>query len=234
MRGELSSGRHSKRHPLDWYVDEIWCARQLYRALGGFQGERASDLEIWDPAAGTGNTVQAFWEEGFRCRLSDVVQNVDWSQFDMSEWPDGWQGIRPNFFSADFLEVEAAPAPCTIVCNPPYSYRKVQGISILELFVRQALKLATGRVCMLVPNKWLASQVRYRLFMHDAPPVMVLHLTQRPSMPPGDRIQLMGNRAFRGGMIDYCWIVWDVQNPTAPGQTRTAWLPPLHIIGGAV
>lgn len=47
-------------------------------------------------------------------------------------------------------------------------------------------------------------------------------------MPPGDRIAALGKRAFRGGMVDYCWIVWDVKRPTAPGQTRTIWLPPLH------
>ena len=223
MRGELSSGAFAKRHPLDWYVDEIWCARQLYRALDeAFEADRSAGLDIWDPSAGLGNTVQAFWEIGFRCHLSDVVSNVAWANF------DGFDGlIRPHFVSADFLDVAAAPAPCTIVCNPPYSYKKVQGVGIAELFVRHALTLATGRVCMLLPNKWLSSQARYRLFMQDAPPAMVLHLTQRPSMPPGDRIHLMGNRAFRGGMIDYCWIVWDVQNPTAPGETRTIWLPPL-------
>jgi hypothetical protein len=47
-------------------------------------------------------------------------------------------------------------------------------------------------------------------------------------MPPGDLIGAMGKRAFSGGMTDYCWIVWDVKRPTAAGQTRTIWLPPLH------
>lgn len=222
MRGELSSGRHEKRHPLDWYVDEIWCARQLRNALEAYSDGWDETINIWDPSCGRGNTVQAFWEEGFSCHLSDVVNNVVWADFE-----DFDSLIRPTFFSADFLEVEQAPAPCSIVCNPPYSYKKVQGVAIAELFTRHALRLATARVCMLLPNKWLASQARYRLFMHDAPPAMVLHLTQRPSMPPGDRIAAMGNRAFRGGMIDYCWIVWDVQRPTAPGDTRTIWLPPL-------
>jgi hypothetical protein len=78
-----------------------------------------------------------------------------------------------------------------------------------------------------MPSKWLASQARYQLFT-DHPPQAVLHLCQRPSMPPGDLIAAMGKRAFSGGMTDYCWIVWDVKRPTAPGQTRTIWLPPLH------
>ena len=82
-------------------------------------------------------------------------------------------------------------------------------------------------MCALVPNKWLSSQVRYHLFAEDHPPQAILHLTQRPSMPPGDMIEAMGERAYRGGMIDYCWIVWNVREATLPGETRTIWLPKL-------
>lgn len=216
MRGELSSGRFAKRHPYDWYVDEQWVAAQLVRYLGNFEEERSEGLAIWDPCCGYGNTAVELHSRGLQYFLSDVVDHVNFTQF-------APELARPHFFSADFLECDEAPAPCSIVCNPPYSYKK----GILEAFVRHALRLATGRVCMVVPNKWLSSQVRYRLFTQDHPPALILHLTQRPSMPPGDRIKLMGNRAFRGGMIDYCWVVWDVRRPTAPGQTRTVWLPPL-------
>jgi len=218
MRGEISSGRHAKRHPLDWYVDEYWCAAQLARAMSEFDRERNEGLAFWDPSCGYGNTVQAAWEIGFPIHISDVVENVDWSAFE-----DSGALHRPIFRSADFLEIDEAPARCSIICNPPYSYIK----GIAEAFVRHALRLASGRVFMLLPNKWLSSQARFALFMQDAPPAAVVHLTQRPSMPPGDRIHLMGNRAFRGGMIDYCWIVWDASTPTGPGQTRTIWLPPL-------
>jgi len=223
MRGEISSGRHSKRHPLDWYVDEIWCARQLATALGDFAREKAQRLAVWDPSCGMGNTLQAAWELGLQTYGSDLVDNFAWANFD--ELPEL---KRPKWFSADFLEQTAPPDPyCSIVCNPPYSYLKVQGVAIAELFARKALELATGRVCLLVPNKWLSSQARYTLFMEDHPPQAVLHLCQRPSMPPGDRIAAMGSRAFRGGMVDYCWVVWDVQRPTTATETRAIWLPPL-------
>lgn len=225
MRGEISSGRPSNRHPLDWYVDEVWCARQLAEALGGFAREREQGLDIWDPACGSGNTLEAAWFAGFRCWGSDLVNNFQWSTFDLD-----YGGLcSPEWFAADFLDRLRAPAPCSIVCNPPYSYTKVQGVPIAELFARHALTLATGRVCLLLPTKWLASQQRFRLFMEDAPPAAILQLTQRPSMPPGDRIAAMGNRAFRGGMIDYCWIVWDVQRPTKAGETRIVWLPKLGV-----
>lgn len=217
MRGELSSARFSKRHPLDWYVDESWCAEQLFNALGGFEWEWERDLAIWDPCAGLGNTLDVFAGNGFRCYASDLVDNLDRAAF------TGEGYAQPKFFLGDSLEQWNAPFRVgSIVFNPPYSYRK----GIAEHCCRRALILAQKRVCALLPNKWLASQARYHLFT-QYPPAMVLHLTQRPSMPPGDRIALMGNRAFRGGMIDYCWIVWDVTEATAPGETRTLWLPPL-------
>lgn len=218
MRGEISSAEFAKRHPLDWYVDPDWCALQLMRHLGDFRHEKINGIAVWDPSAGRGNTLAYIADAGIRCFASDVVDNFDWSQFDAPHV------TPPEWFAADFRELDKAPAErCTIVCNPPYSYQK----GIAEQFARHALKLATNRVCLLLPNKWLSSQARYQLFEIDHPPAMVLHLTQRPSMPPGDRIHLMGNRAFRGGMIDYCWIVWDVQYPTPRGETRVRWLPRL-------
>ncbi|MEL6486692.1 MAG: hypothetical protein AAFQ13_06070 [Pseudomonadota bacterium] len=222
--GEISSGRYSKRHPLDWYVDPIWCARQLALALDRFAAERRDGLAIWDPCCGMGNTLQAAWEladEGKSFALStigsDLVDNFDWATFDAC--PDL---ERPAWFRADFLERKRAPEPCSIVCNPPYSYIK----NIAELFARHALKLAAKHVCILMPTKWLSSQARQRLFT-EHPPLAILYLSQRPSMPPGDRIIDMGSRAFSGGMVDYCWIVWDVTKTVRVGATRAIWLPPL-------
>lgn len=216
-RAEISSGRHSKRHPLDWYVDPIWCARQLGHALAGFWPEQLEGLPIWDPCCGMGNTLQAAWELGLRTIGSDVVNNFAWTQF-----PDDPDLIKPVWFRADFLERVRAPEPCSIVCNPPYSYKK----DIAEQFARRALELSSKHVCILMPTKWLSSQARYRLFS-EHPPLAVLFLSQRPSMPPGDRIADMGNRAFSGGMVDYCWVVWDVTKEVPTGATRAIFLPPL-------
>lgn len=214
MRGEISSGRHAKRHPLDWYVDEPWCAEQLALAID-LDIERRWGLAVWDPCCGMGNTLLAAHDRGLVTYGSDLVENVAYANFG--------SGPPMIFAPGNFLEATEAPAPCSIICNPPYSY--VPGIA--EAFARHALTLSSRRVAILMPSKWLASQARYQLFT-DHPPQAVLHLCQRPSMPPGDMIAAMGKRAFSGGMTDYCWIVWDVWRPTAPGQTRTIWLPPLH------
>ena len=222
MRGEISTGRAAKRHPLDWYVEQGWEWDQIVRTIG----LEAPGVAIWDPAAGYGHSASRLqaWHPQHRFLLSDVVNNVAWADFEV---------VRSvSFYSADFLEHQAPFAPCSIWSNPPFSYKKVfydgRQMIISEAFVRHALKLATHRVVMILPAKWLAmGKRRARLVRTDHPPQFVLHFTERPSMPPGDRIHLMGARAYRGGMVDYCAVVWDVRQPTLPGETRTIWLPPL-------
>jgi hypothetical protein len=216
-RGEISTARKRNSHPLDWCVDESWVAWQLFKALGDFAQEREAGEAIWDPSAGSGRTIVTFVEAGFPVFASDVVRRLDPSLFD---------GLQlPHFFGADFLEASAAPAPCSIVHNPPYSY--IEGIA--EAFIRRALQLASRRVCAVLPLKWLGSQGRFDLFAQDHPPQAVLVLTQRPSMPPGDMIPALEaeGKAFKGAVVDYAWFVWNVQQPTLPHQTRLIWLPPL-------
>ncbi|MBN9504960.1 MAG: hypothetical protein J0I69_02945 [Altererythrobacter sp.] len=220
MRGEISTGRKRNSHPYDWCVDEPWVSWQLFEALGGFAQEKAAGEAIYDPAAGSGRTMVTFAEHGFKVFLSDIVNRVDASLFD--------EQARLTFFAADFLETEAARVRwpgCSIVCNPPYSY--IDGIA--EAFVRQALRMASRRVCMVLPIKWQGSQGRFDLFDQDYPPQAVLILTQRPSMPPGDLILALEaeGKAFKGGVVDYAWFVWNVQQPTPRHHTRIIWLPPL-------
>ncbi|MBV1917584.1 MAG: class I SAM-dependent methyltransferase [Sphingomonadaceae bacterium] len=215
MGSEISTGRKRNSHPYDWCVDESWVAWQLFEALGQFRQEKEAGEAIWDPCAGSGRTMVTFVENGFKVFTSDIVHRID---------PDQYQSMKlPVFASADFLEVKKAPAACSIVCNPPFSYVA----DIAEAFVRHALRLATRRVCMLLPIKWEGSQGRFRLFAEDHPPQAVLILTQRPSMPPGDMIESMGRKAFNGGVVDYAWYVWNVQQPTKRNESCIIWLPPL-------
>ncbi|MDZ4308410.1 class I SAM-dependent methyltransferase [Allopontixanthobacter sp.] len=213
MSGELTRTKASHRHPLDWYVEQGWEWDMIMRQIGT-DPELADDAAIWDPCAGFGHSGSRLESWGFgRIYLSDLVENVAYDDF----------LIRPIYFSGDFLEQSAPPeSPCSIFFNPPYSY--IKGIG--EAFVRHALQLATHRVVALFPIKWLSGgKVRGRLFRFDHPPQQVLYFMQRPSMPPGDLIEAMGSRAYRGGQIDYCALVWDVRRPTAPGDTRSIWLP---------
>jgi len=234
-RGEISSGRAAKRHPLDWYCEAGWEWGQIVEAIGLRENENGS--AIWDPACGYGTSGEWLQGEGFdgQILLSDLVNNLrieNFADLDAVHWA-----------SVDFVDdnevnrfLDCWPKSRSIWCNPPYSYKKVwwkgRKVSISEAYVRQALAVATDRVVMILPAKWLAmGKRRSRLVRIDHPPQYVLHFCERPSMPPGDMIAAMGDRAFRGGMIDYCAVVWDVRQPALPGETRTIWLPPLS--GGA-
>lgn len=216
MAGEISSGRKANSHPLDWCVEQGWEWDQIVRQIG-VEPELSEGVAIWDPCCGYGHSGSRLEGWGFAGRiiLSDLVPNVAWEDF----------SVKPRFFQADFLEQQSPPeSPVSIFFNPPYSYRR----GILEQCVRQALRLATHRVVAIAPNKWLAAgKNRAPLFRRDFPPQTVMHFTQRPSMPPGDIIHLLGNKAYQGGQIDYCALVWDVRNPTRHGDTRTVWLPRL-------
>ncbi len=216
MRGDLSSGKKKNRHPLDWYVEEGWEWEQVVAQIG-LEPEFEAGT-IWDPACGYGHSLSRLQGIGFRGRLfaSDLVRNLAWEDFGQSD--------SLHFQIEDFLEARRPGVPCSIWMNPPYSYKP----GILEAFCRQALALATHRVVALAPLKWLAGgKNRGPFFRKEAPPQQILYFTQRPSMPPGDRIHLMGKRAYRGGAIDYVAVVWDVRAPTAPGETRSIWLPRL-------
>lgn len=232
MRGELSTGRQAKRHPYDWYVEQGWEWEQIVAAIG--LREQANGSAIWDPAAGFGHSAARLQGMGFTGELflSDLVNRVDWDGFE--------RPAQALFCGLDFIEecpIDRKPGrPLSIWCNPPFSYRHYyldgRKMIVSEAFVRRALQVATDRVVMILPAKWLAmGKKRSRLVRIDHPPQYVLHFCERPSMPPGDMIEAMGGRAYRGGMVDYCAVVWDVREPTAPGETRTIWLPPLGLTG---
>ena len=214
--GEISTGKHAKRHPLDWYVEEGWEWEQVVDSIG-LGVEILGKCAIWDPACGFGHSLSRLQGIGFAGTLiaSDLVDNLVRDDFDRLD--------RVSFSSIDFLQPEPrrSPFPLSIWMNPPYSYRD----GILEAFCRQALQVATHRVVVLAPLKWMSGGVnRGRFFREEFPPQQTLHFTSRPSMPPGDRIHLM-KRPYRGGVIDYVAVVWDVRQPTAPGETREVWLP---------
>ena len=67
--------------------------------------------------------------------------------------------------------------------------------------------------------------------VHRTAPIGVWVLTERPSMPPGDQIEELGDLAFERGKIDYVWILWDKRrcpHATNVGQpfVPTFWIPP--------
>jgi hypothetical protein len=179
----------------DWYVEPRWCVEQLADAID-FTGDK-----ILDPCCGMGTIPEVFLDRGRLVRASDLQDR-------------GYIGCIPDL---DFLSPSAAidiDDSTSIVMNPPFKQA--------EAFVRQALRYAHRRVAIIQQLSFLASMGRNALFT-EFPPSDILILSKRPSMPPGHMIAEMGDKAFRGGATDFCWIVW-----TAPHdrETRVRWLSP--------
>lgn len=215
--GELSSA--ATRHPWDWYVEESWVTQRLIETLhgplcGSYDDWFVNDL-IWDPCCGMGNVLAPFMELGLTVAGSDVQRRTSSPQF---------------LFEHDFLADQSCLldhwGPKSIVFNPPYSNQnghKVRGLA--EKFIRKAIELHANTVAALLPVKWLASEGRHTLF-NEHVPRFVMILCERPSMPPGDVVEALGDNAFKHGKVDFMWVVWDRHVDLEPGETRTIWIAP--------
>lgn len=204
------------RHPWDWYIDESWCSEALLATIGfdAFVGQL-----IHDPCCGRGTIPQAFDLFGFDVSGADVEDRRGAHGFPVSDW---------SFELRDFFRAPPArfKVPASIVFNPPYSLQDDCVITgLTSLFVAKALGLVSDKVCALVPSKWGHSEERYLLFQRKMP-AHIIHLMERPSMPPGHLIAEMGDKAFKDGKADYSWFVFDNRVVTKPGETRTHFVKP--------
>jgi hypothetical protein len=199
------------RHPWDWYVEEHWVTQVLIERLS-----LEPHVRYWDPCCGQGHILQVLQSANLMAFGTDKFERTP------PDFP-AWCGEHDILGDQHHL-LEAAPA-LSIISNPPFSYqdgRMVTGLA--EAIVRRALTLATHKVMMLLPLKWLASIRRYGLFSDQPPSVYVL--CERPSMPPGDQIAALGNRAWSRGKVDYMWLVWDKKAPFTLPFAPTFWIPP--------
>lgn len=199
--------RH-KRHPNDWYVEPSWAVKAIIPVLvplmrRWYDRIIGSRPRIWDPCCGKGTTPAAFRNAGIESWGTDLVdRGADRSL---------WLGLLDFFGPGGGLRLLQRTS---IISNPPYKRT--------EEFVRSALQQTRNVVAVIVPLNFLCSGGRFALFMEEHPPLQVVFLSDRPSMPPGDKIEEMGDRAFTGGTTDYCWIIWDNRRP---GKR----LPPLWV-----
>ena len=195
MSGSVAKLAHIfERDVLDWYVEPSRVTEQLLtqeRFVGA----------ILDPCCGAGNIVRALLDAGLHAHGTDIVRRTDDKSICI--------GLR------DFLTDPPTSVVNNVVCNPPYF-----GGKGTEAFIRQAIKVATGKVCVFVDRRFLTGQGRARGLYREFPPTRVWEITPRPSCPPGTWLEA-GNKAG-GGTADYCWIVWDLTAPQ--GQTTLGWL----------
>lgn len=181
----------------DWYVEPRWCVEQLADAID-FDGRY-----IWDPCAGGGTIPAVFADHGLPTFASDIVER-------RADLLDGLHDATDTCAPL-WLPVGAR---VSVVTNPPFKFA--------EIITRRMLDLADHRVCILQQLSFLASAARYRLFS-EFPPSDILILSKRPSMPPGALIAELGDKAFRSGTTDFCWIGWTKPHDR---ETRVRWLAP--------
>jgi hypothetical protein len=205
------------KSPFDWYVEQQWVTEQLIRADNS--GDQPWHT-VWDPACGSGNVLREFNDWGIPTWSTDI-------QFRGFAAHGIFHEI--DFVgSLDFVRSAAPKGPFSIVSNTPYSYQK----GILEAFIRRAMELDAEKVAFLMPVGRQAGERRHALW-EEFPPTRVWVLSERPSMPPGAEIELLGDKAFKRGRIDFQWVVWDRINPAAPGETKWRTIAPREKGGAA-
>jgi hypothetical protein len=183
----------------DWYVEPRWCVEQLADALPLIDGSY-----VWDPCCGGGTIPSVFAERLGQHRVI-ATDIVDRGYLHFKEVHDARHGCP----------IPVAPGMrVNVVTNPPFK--------LAEEIARHMLALADHRVAILQQLSFLASRARFALFA-EFPPSDILILSKRPSMPPGHMIAEMGDKAFRGGTTDFCWIVWTRPHDR---ETRVRWLAP--------
>jgi len=213
---ELSTGSDQRkrkkkkveRHPWDWYVEQAWVTHRLIDTL-----QLEHDVNYIDPCCGLCTIPQALADRGFTAFGTDKFRRIDSPLF-----------LNEHDFLGDQQLMVELWHPLSIVMNPPFSFqdgKMVRGLA--ERFVRKAMSIATHKVCALLPIKWIASEGRADFFMRFPPKIYVL--SERPSMPPGDKIDELGKDAWKRGKVDYAWYVWDLQAPRLP-YAPTFWIPP--------
>lgn len=184
-----------KRDELDWYVEPERVTEQLCR-VERFHGK------ILDPCCGGGNIVRALNAAGHTASGSDIVKRFQGI-------PIWWLGER------DFLAEQDVWIPPNCVMNPPFFRAKG-----LEAFIRKALAVFAGKICVFGDVRFLAGAARSNGLFREFPPQRVWIITPRPSCPPGAFLE--GGGTAGNGSSDWCWMVWSHLEPM--GETRLGWL----------
>lgn len=137
------------------------------------------DGPIWEPACGDGAISKVLEAHGHRVSSTDLVDRGY-----------GESGV-------DFL-MEWQPRAPNIVTNPPFK--------LAPQFARNALRLTTGKVALLLKVGFLEGKGRGDLY-DVAPFARLWVFRERQTFLKGGSEAVTMNGA--GGMIAYGWFVWE-------------------------
>lgn len=211
MSAEITNdiGVKKPRHPWDWYVEQQWVTHALVDQI-----DLESHVSYLDPFCGMGNIPLALRQRGLSAYGTDKFTRTDHPLF-----------LGEHDFLGSQRHMMEASQSLSIIMNPAFSNQDGQLVKGLSLRIcKRALEIASHKVCALLPLKWLAAQDRFRFFMETRPSIFIF--SERPSMPPGNEIEQLGDKAWKRGKVDYMWLVWDKQNPNPCYHSPTVWIPP--------
>ena len=166
----------------NWYQEPPQCAQVLLNEVPFAGG-------VHDPCCGKGTIVGVVQSRGIEATGADIEDRVNGRFPRRDFFADG--GRYPN-----------------IVFNPPNDKRRGINMLAARLILHGLDRVPYGGlVAALVTSNFLWSQGRYVLF---ARPEMelVLILSERPSVPPGEFLELYGEGERKGGSLDFAWLVF--------------------------
>lgn len=183
---------------LDFFPTPPWATRALcHHVLPRFERRTAEGkfwLTAYDPACGEGHMALAL-EEYF-----STVAATDIFHYGYSRAP-----------AVDFLHPQSQFVRRDwIITNPPFN--------LGGAFVKQALRIATRGVAMLVRMQFLEGEGRFAKIFRDTPPALIAQFIERVPMHRG-RWVVNGTTATA-----YAWLVWMV-NEQPPVDPLFTWIP---------
>ncbi len=158
------------------------------------EAERFSGT-VWEPACGDGAISDVLLERGFAVSNSDLID----------------YGYRTTMV-LDFLDRSFVPRPKmnNVITNPPFK--------LAQAFAERALEVTDGKVALLCRLLWLSSKRRREFFVRSP----LARVWVFPSRINFNRDNEARYQSGTGGMVDFCWFVWDHSHHGAP---EIRWLP---------
>jgi len=143
---------------------------------------------ILEPAAGSGRMAKVLREE-----TNSKVYESDIKQ------------------GKDFLK-RKEKWPGHIITNPPYKD------NLPEKFARHALKLAKGKVALLVEGKWLWGSKRANGLFEEYIPETVIVLSSRIYFHEGS------GKPIKSQFFSHCWVVWPSEENRLTNEETQLWI----------
>jgi hypothetical protein len=154
--------------------------------------------KILEPAAGSGRMVRA---------LQRGYSDADITATDIK--PDGPWGPGNG---QDFLQRDDTPFPGHIITNPPYG-------KLGDAFIRKALTIADGKVCMLMGSTILFGSKRERELWHPFRPERIILIPWRVMFIDGGT-----GEPIKSQTLTNAWIAWpERERRERNKRTRVTW-----------